>query len=74
MVNHTSQQLHQLLELVQTWNVFGVDSLMHETIGEGPFAVLLVSIYLFVGWPAYVFGIAATGRVAYDGTPLKNSR
>ena len=45
-------------------------SALHEKIGDDAFAILQVWTHLGVGWPLYLFGVASTGRLAYDGTPL----
>jgi len=46
----------------------------HEAHGDGAFAVLQIFTHLFVGWNLYLIGYASTGRLAYDGTPLKEGQ
>lgn len=43
----------------------------HEAMGDGVFAVFQLWSHLFVGWPLYLLGLASTGKLAADGTPLK---
>jgi omega-6 fatty acid desaturase (delta-12 desaturase) len=42
----------------------------HEAMGDGAFAVFQIWSHLAVGWPLYLLGLASTGKVAHDGTPL----
>ena len=42
----------------------------HEVMGDDAFAILQVWTHLGIGWPIYLSGMASTGRLAYDGTPL----
>lgn len=43
----------------------------HEAMGDGVFAVFQIWTHCFVGWPLYLLGMASTGRLAQDGTPLE---
>lgn len=45
-------------------------AVLHEAMGDGAFAVFQVWTHLFIGWPLYLMGLASTGKVAQDGTPL----
>jgi len=45
----------------------------HEAMGDGAFAAFQVWTHLVVGWPLYLLGLASTGKVAHDGTPLEES-
>lgn len=42
----------------------------HEAMGDGAFAVFQLLTHLVIGWPLYLLGMASTGRLAQDGTPL----
>jgi fatty acid desaturase len=42
----------------------------HEAMGDGAFAAFQIWSHLFLGWPLYLLGLASTGRMAQDGTPL----
>lgn len=42
----------------------------HEAMGDGAFAAFQVWTHLAVGWPLYLMGLASTGKLKYDGTPL----
>lgn len=42
----------------------------HEAMGDGAFAAFQIWSHLFLGWPLYLLGLASTGRLAQDGTPL----
>lgn len=42
----------------------------HEAMGDGAFAAFQVWSHLAIGWPLYLLGLASTGRLAQDGTPL----
>jgi len=42
----------------------------HEAMGDGAFAAFQIWTHLGVGWPLYLLGLASTGRIANDGTPL----
>jgi len=42
----------------------------HEAMGDGAFAVFQVWTHLVVGWPLYLLGLASTGKLKQDGTPL----
>jgi len=42
----------------------------HEAMGDGAFAGFQVWSHLAIGWPLYLLGLASTGRIAQDGTPL----
>lgn len=42
----------------------------HEAMGDGAFAGFQVWSHLAVGWPLYLLGLASTGKLANDGTPL----
>lgn len=42
----------------------------HEAMGDGAFAAFQVWTHLAVGWPLYLLGLASTGKLAQDGTPL----
>lgn len=52
---------HERLSFYAAW---------HEAMGDGAFAALQVWAHLVVGWPLYLFGLASTGKLAQDGTPL----
>lgn len=43
----------------------------HEAMGDGAFAVFEIFTHCFIGYPLYLMGVASTGRLAADGTPLK---
>jgi len=45
-------------------------AVLHEAIGDGAFAAFQVWTHLVIGWPLYLMGLASTGRLANDGTPL----
>jgi len=45
-------------------------AVLHEAMGDGAFAAFQVWTHLFIGWPLYLMGLASTGKVAQDGTPL----
>lgn len=45
----------------------------HEAMGDGAFAAFQVWTHLAVGWPLYLLGLASTGRLAQDGTPLEKT-
>ena len=45
----------------------------HEAMGDGAFAAFQVWTHLAVGWPLYLLGLASTGRLANDGTPLEKT-
>jgi omega-6 fatty acid desaturase (delta-12 desaturase) len=45
-------------------------AVMHEALGDGAFAAFQVFTHLVIGWPLYLMGLASTGRLAYDGSPL----
>merc|ERR1712071_527728 len=47
-------------------------AVLHETMGDGPFAGLVVFTHVVLGWPLYLMGLASTGRLAYDGTFLQD--
>jgi fatty acid desaturase len=42
----------------------------HEVMGDGPFALFQIWSHLFLGWPLYLLGLASTGKLKNDGTPL----
>jgi omega-6 fatty acid desaturase (delta-12 desaturase) len=42
----------------------------HEAMGDGAFAVFQIWTHLGLGWPLYLLGLASTGKLAADGTPL----
>merc|ERR1712176_1463843 len=42
----------------------------HEVMGDDAFAVFQIWSHLFLGWPLYLMGLASTGRLAWDGSPL----
>lgn len=46
-------------------------SALHEAMGDGAFAAFQVFSHVVLGWPLYLLGLASTGRLAYDGTSLK---
>jgi len=45
----------------------------HEAMGDGAFAAFQIWTHLAVGWPLYLLGLASTGRLANDGTPLEKT-
>jgi omega-6 fatty acid desaturase (delta-12 desaturase) len=45
----------------------------HEAMGDGAFAVFQIWTHLFIGWPLYLLGLASTGKLAQDGTPLEET-
>lgn len=45
-------------------------AVMHEAMGDGAFAAFEVFSHCFIGYPLYLMGVASTGRMAADGTPL----
>lgn len=42
----------------------------HEAMGDGAFAAFQVWTHLCIGWPLYLLGLASTGKLAHNGTPL----
>lgn len=46
-------------------------SVIHEAIGDGPFAMFQIFAHLAVGWPLYLMGLASTGRLGQDGKVLE---
>lgn len=46
-------------------------AVLHEAMGDGAFAVFQIWTHLVIGWPMYLMGLASTGRLAYDGSPLE---
>jgi omega-6 fatty acid desaturase (delta-12 desaturase) len=46
-------------------------AVLHEAVGDGAFAVFQLWSHLAIGWPLYLMGLASTGRLANDGTPLE---
>jgi len=47
-------------------------AVIHDALGDGAFAAFQVLTHLVIGWPLYLMGLASTGRLANDGTPLGN--
>jgi fatty acid desaturase len=47
-------------------------AVLHDALGDGAFAAFQVLTHLAIGWPLYLMGLASTGRLANDGTPLGN--
>jgi omega-6 fatty acid desaturase (delta-12 desaturase) len=45
-------------------------AVLHDAVGDGAFAAFQVFTHLVIGWPLYLMGLASTGRLANDGTPL----
>jgi len=45
-------------------------AVVHDTLGDDAFAVVQLWTHLFIGWPLYLMGMASTGRLANDGSPL----
>jgi len=45
-------------------------AVMHEAMGDGAFAAFEVFTHCFIGYPLYLMGLASTGRMAADGSPL----
>lgn len=45
-------------------------AVMHEAMGDGAFAAFQVWVHLVVGWPAYLLGLASTGKLTQKGEPL----
>jgi len=45
-------------------------AVIHDALGDGAFAAFQVFTHLVIGWPLYLMGLASTGRLAQDGTPL----
>jgi omega-6 fatty acid desaturase (delta-12 desaturase) len=45
-------------------------AVLHDAIGDGAFAIFQLWSHLAIGWPLYLMGLASTGRLANDGTPL----
>ena len=52
---------HERLSFYAVW---------HEAMGDGAFAAFQVWAHLVVGWPLYLLGLASTGKLKQDGTPL----
>ncbi len=46
-------------------------AVMHEVVGEGFFAAWEVFSHVVLGWPLYLMGLASTGKLANDGSMLK---
>lgn len=46
-------------------------AVLHEAMGDGAFAAFQVWSHLCVGWPLYLLGLASTGKLAHNGTPLE---
>lgn len=44
----------------------------HEAMGDGAFAAWQIFTHLVLGWPLYLMGPASTGRLAHDGSFLKD--
>lgn len=42
----------------------------HEAMGDGAFAAFQIWSHLVLGWPLYLLGLASTGKLQQDGTPL----
>ncbi|KAL3765560.1 hypothetical protein ACHAWU_003101 [Discostella pseudostelligera] len=47
-------------------------SVIHEAIGDGPFAMFQIFAHLVIGWPLYLMGLASTGRLGQDGKVLED--
>jgi len=47
-------------------------AILHEAMGDGPFAMVQIISHLVLGWPLYLLGLASTGRLGQDGKPLKD--
>jgi len=47
-------------------------AVIHEAIGDGPFAMFQIVAHLVIGWPLYLMGLASTGRLGVDGKPLED--
>jgi len=47
-------------------------AVLHEALGDGPFAMVQIFGHLVVGWPLYLLGLASTGRMGQDGKPLED--
>lgn len=45
---------------------------LHEALGDGAFAVFQLFTHLVLGWPLYLLGMASTGRLAHDGSPVED--
>lgn len=45
-------------------------AVLHDAVGDGAFAIFQLWSHLAIGWPLYLMGLASTGRLANDGTPL----
>jgi len=45
-------------------------AILHEALGDGPFAMVQIFGHLVVGWPLYLLGLASTGRMDQHGKPL----
>lgn len=45
-------------------------AVLHEAMGDGAFAAFQVWTHLVIGWPLYLLGLASTGKLAQNGTPL----
>jgi omega-6 fatty acid desaturase (delta-12 desaturase) len=45
----------------------------HEVMGDEAFAVFEIWSHLTLGFPLYIIGLASTGRLANDGTPLNGA-
>uniref|UniRef100_A0A7S2W0F3 Fatty acid desaturase domain-containing protein n=1 Tax=Eucampia antarctica TaxID=49252 RepID=A0A7S2W0F3_9STRA len=45
-------------------------AVLHDAMGDGAFAAVQIWTHLVIGWPLYLMGLASTGRIAHDGTPL----
>ena len=43
----------------------------HEMMGDDVFAAVLLWVRMTLGFPLYLVGMASTGRLAYDGSPLE---
>jgi omega-6 fatty acid desaturase (delta-12 desaturase) len=45
-------------------------AVIHEAMGDGPFAMFQIFAHLVIGWPLYLMGLASTGRLGQDGKKL----
>jgi fatty acid desaturase len=48
-------------------------AVLHEAMGDGAFAVFQIWTHLVIGWPLYLLGLASTGKLKHDGTPLNGA-
>lgn len=47
-------------------------ALLHDILGDCGFAATKLGFYLLVGYPLYLLGMGSSGRLAHDGSELKD--